>query len=78
MSWKEWLSDSQIPWNWIFVNLIPQKEISEKNYHSPTRKKVTVQIYPLEKYTLKQKPLEKIVIKGSSGFLHPYPCMDKK
>ena len=33
---------------------------------------------PLEKYTLKQKPLEKIIIKGSPGILHPYPCMNKK
>ena len=42
----------------------------KKNYHSPTLTKVTVQIYPLEKYILKWK--------GSPGFLHPYPCMDKK
>ena len=40
--------------------------------------KKVVQIYPLEKYTLRQKPLEKAIIKGPPGFLSPYPCFDKK
>ena len=44
----------------------------------PTSKKSTMQIYPLEKYTFRQKPLEKITIKGSLGLLHPWPCMYKK
>ena len=34
----------------------------------PPPKKVTVHIYPLEKYILRYKPLGKITIKGSLDF----------
>ena len=39
--------------------------IPKNKYQAPTPKKVTVQIYPLEKYTLRKKTLEKDVFKGS-------------
>ena len=32
---------------------------------------------PCKKYLEIETP-EKIIIKGSPGFFHPYPCMDKK
>ena len=40
--------------SFLLIWLSPQKKmIPEENYQSPTPKKVSVQIYPLEKYTLK-------------------------
>ena len=53
-----------------------KNDISEKFFHSPTLKKVTVQIYPQEKYTLRQRSLEKITIKRPPRFLRPYPCTE--
>ena len=50
---------------------IYEKMIPEKNFQSPTSKKLTVQ-----KCTFRF--LEKIIIKGPPEFLHSYPCMDKK
>ena len=43
--------------------------IPEKNSQSPTLKKITVQIYLLEKYTLRHKSLEKIITKAPPGIL---------
>ena len=42
------------PWNLILDNSIPwEKMIPEKYFQSLTSKKVTVQVYSLEKYTLR-------------------------
>ena len=40
--------------------------IPKNKFQSPTPKKVTVKIYPQEKYNLREKPLEKDICKGSN------------
>ena len=60
------------------IQSLGKKMIPEKNFPSPTLKKLTVQIYPPEKYIVRWKPLDKSIIKGPLGFLRPYPCKDKK
>ena len=55
-----------------------KKMIPEKIFWSPFREKVIVETYHLEKYTLRKKPLEKIIIRGPLEFLRPYPCIDKR
>ena len=73
-SWREWNDclTHKSPGIESFPNLIPQKKIIsdclKKIISFPPLKKIAVQIYHLEKYTLKWKPLEKVIIKGSLNF----------
>ena len=55
-----------------------KKIIPGKHFQSPTTKKLTLEINPQEKYTLRLKSLEKIIIKGRPGFLRSYSCTNKK
>ena len=65
------------PWERMIVWLINPLEFNLRKFNSlekndtwkqisiyPTPKKITVQIKPLEKYTLRQKPLKKIHNQG--------------
>ena len=60
ISKNEYVLDKMIVWliNLLELNLCrfdssERDDIWKKNYHSPTLKKIPVQIYPLEKYILK-------------------------